>query len=186
MAIVALMARREMDEMRGARSAAFLLAQVGGHAAARFGERLAALELTRPHAGVLRAIAASPGLSQQELATQLSIVPSRLVTLVDELEERGLVERRDHPEDRRVYALHLTPRGSRAMADIGQVARAHNEALCAALSAEERAQLVELLERIAVEQQLAPGVHPGFRQLTFAGPPRELSRDEKGTRRSRS
>jgi DNA-binding MarR family transcriptional regulator len=160
------MAQRDRGEpMRGARSAAFLLAQVGGHAAALFGEKLGALELTRPHAGVLRAIAARPGLSQQELATVLAIVPSRLVILVDQLEERGLVDRRDHPEDRRVYSLYLTPRGTQAMADIGQVARAHDQALCAALSAEEREQLVGLLERIADQQHLTPGVHPGFRQL---------------------
>ncbi|HEY8086749.1 MAG TPA: MarR family transcriptional regulator [Polyangiaceae bacterium] len=172
------MTRGAAGEVHGARSAAFLLAQVGGHAAARFGEKLAALELTRPHAGVLRVIAARPGLSQQELATELSIVPSRLVSLVDELEEKGLVERRDHPEDRRVYSLHMTARGARAMADIGRVARAHEEALCKALSAEERAQLVRLLERIADEQGLTPGVHPGFRRLAPGGPPKAT----RGTR----
>lgn len=160
------------EAMRGSRSAAFLLAQVGGHAAARFGEKLAALELTRPHAGILRAIAARPGLSQQELARELSIVPSRLVILVDELEEKGFVERRDHPEDRRVYSLHMTAPGARAMADIGRVAKAHNESLCAALSAEERAQLVRLLEIIATEQGLTPGVHPGFRHLAPADQPK--------------
>jgi DNA-binding MarR family transcriptional regulator len=168
--------------MRGARSAAFLLAQVGGHAAVRFGEKLAALDLTRPHAGVLRAIAAQPGLSQQELATVLAIVPSRLVVLVDQLEERGLVERRDHPEDRRVYALYLTPRGGQTMADVGRVARAHNEALCAALSVEEREQLVGMLERIADEQQLTPGVHPGFKQLD----PAEASASSKRPRSTKT
>jgi|HubBroStandDraft_2_1064218.scaffolds.fasta_scaffold140583_2 DNA-binding MarR family transcriptional regulator len=168
--------------MRGARSPAFLLAQVGAHAAARFGERLAALELTRPHAGVLRAIAARPGLSQQELAAQLAIVPSRLVVLVDQLEERGFVERRDHPEDRRVYSLYVTSRGTQAMTDIGRVARAHEEALCAALSAEERAQLAGLLERIASDQGLTPGVHPGFRQMASAEHRPEAPATSKGAR----
>ena len=171
--------------MRGARSAAFLLAQVGGHAATRFGERLASLELTRPHAGVLRAIAAQPGLSQQELATVLAVLPSRLVILVDQLEERAFVERRDHPEDRRVYALYLTPRGAQAMADIGRVAKAHNEALCAALSADEQAELVALLGRIADEQHLTPGVHPGFRQLAAGDRPKGAAVDSKRARRAK-
>jgi DNA-binding MarR family transcriptional regulator len=114
----------------------------------------------------MRAVAARPGLSQQDLAAMLGVVPSRLVILVDELEDRGLIERRDHPSDRRVYALHLTQRGHQTMADIGRIARAHNEALCAALSAPERAQLAGLLERIASEQGLEPGVHPGFQQLS--------------------
>jgi DNA-binding MarR family transcriptional regulator len=171
--------------MRGARSAAFLLAQVGGHAATRFGERLAALELTRPHAGVLRAIAAQPGLSQQELATVLAVLPSRLVVLVDQLEERGFIERRDHPEDRRVYALYLTQRGAQAMAEIGRVATAHNEALCAALSADEQARLVEMLGRIADEQHLTPGVHPGFRKLAADDRPKGAAGESKRDRRAK-
>jgi DNA-binding MarR family transcriptional regulator len=155
--------------MRGARSAAFLLAQVGAHAAERFGERLAALNLSRPHAGILRAIAASSGLSQQALASTLSILPSRLVVLVDELEERGLIERRDDARDRRAYALHLTENGAHMMASIGQIARAHEDSLCAALNDKERSQLADLLTRIADQQGLTAGVHPGFRHLGAPG-----------------
>src|SRR5438874_2339152 len=96
---------------RGPRSVAFLLAQVGSHAAAKFGERLAALDLSPPHAGILRALHAGAALSQQALGAMLGILPSRLVILVDELEERGIVERRDSPKDRRAYTLHLTRKG---------------------------------------------------------------------------
>jgi DNA-binding MarR family transcriptional regulator len=144
------------------RSTAFLLAQVGARAAALFATRLQELELVPAHAGTLRAIAGNAGISQQALASLLGMVPSRLVSLLDELEARALVERRDHPEDRRVYALHLTEKGSRAMAEIGRVARAHDDAVCASLSEKERELLRSLLSRIADEQKLTPGVHPGF------------------------
>jgi DNA-binding MarR family transcriptional regulator len=147
---------------RGASSPAFLLAQVGAHAAARFAERLSALDLAPAHAGILRLIDACEGLSQQDLCTQLGVLPSRLVTMVDELELRGLVQRQDHPRDRRSYALHLTDKGREAMKTIGRVARDHQQALCAALSMKEREQLAGLLVRIADEQGLRPGVHPGF------------------------
>jgi DNA-binding MarR family transcriptional regulator len=150
---------------RGSGSAAFLLAQVGAHAAARFAERLAALDLAPPHAGILRAIGASPGLSQQALSTMLGILPSRLVSLLDELEGRGLLERRNQPEDRRTYALHLTEKGRQALEAIGRLAREHGDALCASLNEREREQLASLLLRIAEQQRLAPGVHPGFRRL---------------------
>ena len=103
------------------RSTAFLLAQVGAHAAARFAERLRELELAPPHAGILRAVVRSSGMSQQALASLLGMVPSRLVPLLDELEERGLLEQRDHAEDRRLYALYLTDRGIKTMAEIGRV-----------------------------------------------------------------
>jgi DNA-binding MarR family transcriptional regulator len=152
-------------DARHPRSAAFLLAQVGAHAAARFAERLAVLDLSPPHAGTLRAIHARPGISQQELSSLLGLVPSRLVVLVDELEERGLVERRESPDDRRAHALHLTRKGAEAYEAIGRIARAHDDATCAALTADERETLASLLRRIADQQDLTPGVHPGFSRL---------------------
>lgn len=148
---------------------AFLLTQLGTHAAFKFAERLAALELSPPHAGILRAIGMSSGLSQQDLARTLSMQPSRLVGLVDELEEKRLVERRDSREDRRVYALHLTQKGRRALEAIGRVAVEHDDDICASLTPEERKQLSLLLNKLATDQQLTPGVHPGYRRI--GGPP---------------
>src|SRR5690242_19798162 len=72
--------------------AAFLLAQVGAHAASKFAERLAALDLSPPDAGVLRILASKPAITQQALASHLGVLPSRLVGLVDDLEARGLIE----------------------------------------------------------------------------------------------
>jgi DNA-binding MarR family transcriptional regulator len=146
-------------------SAAFLVAQVGSHAASKFAERLAPLGLSPPHAGILRVLSADPGLSQQALGAILGILPSRLVILVDDLEKRGLVERRDTPDDRRSYALLLTGKGKEMLDDIGRVAREHDAAVCAALSEKEREQLASLLGRIAEDQGLVPGVHPGFKRL---------------------
>src|SRR5919197_5357082 len=85
----------------GVGSLAFLLAQVGAHAAMRFAERLAPLKLAPQPARILRLIGATAGQSKSALGERIGILPSRLVTLVDELEDRGLVERRDDPEDRR-------------------------------------------------------------------------------------
>jgi DNA-binding MarR family transcriptional regulator len=154
---------------RHPRSTAFLLAQVGAHAALRFAERLSRTGLVPAHAGILRAIAKSPGISQQALASVLGMLPSRLVSLLDELEDRALLERRDNPDDRRLYALRLTDQGTNAVTEIGRVAKAHDEAICAPLSERERAHLRSLLGRIADEQGLTPGVHPGFASAP-AGP----------------
>lgn len=150
---------------RHPQSAAFLLAQVGAHAAAKFAERLAVLQLAPAHAGTLRVIRASSGISQQALSSVLGVAPSRLVVLVDELEECGLVERRASAEDRRVYALHLTRKGREVLEAIGKIAREHDDAICSALTADERATLHTLLARIADQQGLTPGVHPGFARL---------------------
>jgi DNA-binding MarR family transcriptional regulator len=142
-----------------------LLAQLGAHAAMRFSERMAPLELGPPHAGILRAIGVSEGMSQKALAQLLGIVPSRLVELLDELGARGLVERRDDEEDRRVYALHLTRKGVQTLEAIGRVAEEHQQALLVALTPEERATLASLLQRVADQQGLVRGVHPGFSRL---------------------
>ncbi len=143
---------------------AFLLAQVGALAAARFAERLAPLGLAPQHAGLLRLIGATAGQSQRALGDRLGILPSRLVVLVDELEERGLVERRDEPGDRRSYALHLTEAGRTMLGEVGHLAREHGESICSGLEPEERRQLAALLARIADRQGLVPGVHPGYRR----------------------
>ena len=148
---------------------AFLLSQVGAHSAARFAGRLEPLGFKPPHAGILRVIEQADGLSQQSLGERLGVFPSRLVALIDELEHLGLVERRNSPADRRSYALYLTDPGREALETIGLISREHQESICAALDEAERAQLAEFLRRIATEQGLAPGVHPGFRKLGGEG-----------------
>jgi DNA-binding MarR family transcriptional regulator len=154
---------------RGADSPAFLLAQVGAHAASKFAERLTAIDLSPPHAGILRCVNLSGGISQQALAEHLHILPSRLVVLIDQLEERGMVERRADPADRRSYALYLTDKGRDTMKAVGRLARDHQDALLAALSSDEREALASLLRRVASQQGLRPGVHPGFARLRTDG-----------------
>lgn len=144
---------------------AFLLAQVGAHAAMRFGERLSAIGLAPPDAGVMRTVAADPGITQQALARHLAVMPSRVVALIDRLEQKGLVERVGSQEDRRAYALRLTARGRQALQEIGRIAAEHARDLCAALDGRECQTLVALCTRIAEQQGLTPGVHPGYRQL---------------------
>jgi DNA-binding MarR family transcriptional regulator len=144
---------------------AFLLAQVGAHAASRFAERLNALQLSPPDAGVLRLLRMSAGISQQELAARLRIHPSRLVAIVDNLEKRKFVERKVNPDDRRLYSLQLTNRGVEILGQIGKVAREHQDALLSALNSEERVELALLLHKVADQQGLARGVHPGYQRL---------------------
>jgi DNA-binding MarR family transcriptional regulator len=160
----------EAQSQKGRRSsAAFLLAQVGAHAASKFAERLAKLKLAPAHAGILRILNWTPAITQQALSATLGTVPSRLVALLDELEAKGLIERRENPGDRRSYALHLTEKGHSTLEMIGRVSREHQQALLLALSDDERGQLADLLQRIADEQGLTHGVHPGYAHLRGSG-----------------
>jgi DNA-binding MarR family transcriptional regulator len=156
--------RMNYNEM-GKGQGAFLLAQLGAHAASQFAERLGVLELTPADAGILRLLRITAGLSQQDLAAKLQIHPSRLVAILDNLEKRQFVERRANPDDRRLYSLHLTKDGGKVLERIGKVAREHQDALLSALNGEERDELTTLLLRIADQQGLVRGVHPGYRRM---------------------
>ena len=146
---------------------ALLLAQVGTQAAFRFAEKLFELGLLPPHAGVLRVLDTDSGISQRALSKLLSMLPTRVVVLVNELEKRGLVERRQKPEDRRACGLHLTRGGHQVPALIRRIARIHNEQICEGLSDEDRNQLGSLLALIGVRLGLTPGIDAGYRRLVL-------------------
>jgi len=151
----------------------FLLSQVGAHVAACFAERIAPLGLKPYHAGILSVLGNSAGITQQALCDLLGMFPSRLVGLLDELGKAKLIERRERRSDRRTYALHLTKAGRDALTKIGKLARVLEDELCAALSDKERESLAILLTRIVAEQNITPGVHPGYRKMSGSCEPEE-------------
>ncbi|CUR56575.1 MarR family transcriptional regulator [metagenome] len=140
--------------------AGFLLAQLGTHRHRRFAERLAPLALHPRHFGLLSHLALDEGRSQQALSVALGVHRSAMVTLVDDLERRGLVERRRDPSDRRAYTLHLTPVGRELLARLRLLAEDDEGELMSVLDPAEREQLVSLLQRLAESQGLVAGVHP--------------------------
>jgi len=142
-----------------------MLAQLGAHAAFRFGERIAALGISPPHAGILRLIAATPSCNQQALAKRLGVVPSRMVMLIDELAEKGFVQRKRSLRDRRHSELALTKAGVQLLEKLGKIAAEHEADLCASLTAAERDTLAALCRKIVHQQGLTPGVHPGYKRI---------------------
>jgi DNA-binding MarR family transcriptional regulator len=127
----------------------FLLSWNGQRTAHTFAEALKPLGLRPQHFGVLTLIDTRPGSTQQDLVEQSMIDPSSMVTVIDELEERGLAQRRPHPDDRRKHAVHLTEEGrttlERARASAIDTARE----LLAPLNEAEREALRRLLRKLA-------------------------------------
>jgi DNA-binding MarR family transcriptional regulator len=74
--------------------------------------------LTRSQWIVLYRLDRQPGLSQKELAEILEVEPITVARLIDRLEERGMVERRDDPHDRRIWRLHLRPPAHPVLRDL--------------------------------------------------------------------
>jgi DNA-binding MarR family transcriptional regulator len=111
-------------------------------------ERFAGHELRKQHYGVLASLADLGPASQGPLADRLCLDRSDLVSFLDELEERGLVVRTADTTDRRRKIVALTPAGEQLLGGLDQLVFAADEELLAGLSAEERATLVRLLQRI--------------------------------------
>jgi DNA-binding MarR family transcriptional regulator len=98
---------------------------------------LIALGLLREHGSV----------SQQALAETLSLDPSNVVGLLNELEERGLVTRRRDPEDRRRHIVEVSSLGEEELEVANARLSCVENELLSALSAQERSTLYDLLVR---------------------------------------
>src|SRR5438270_1339216 len=85
--------------------------------------------------------------SQQALADSLSLDPSNVVGLLNELEERKLITRRRDSADRRRHIVELSPRGRRELCGAADRLRRIDGDLLRPLSAQERATLYNLLVR---------------------------------------
>jgi DNA-binding MarR family transcriptional regulator len=144
------------------RSVGFLISQLGFLSSKRFMEALKPVGIDAREFTLLRFVAASEGSSQQALAERLAIPPSRMVALVDHLEEAGLLERRPDPEDRRVRGLHLTRKGRGALERAGKIAIDYETRLCVGINREERELLIDLLQKLQAGQTMLRGVHPGM------------------------
>jgi DNA-binding MarR family transcriptional regulator len=136
----------------------FLLSQLGVYLAEDFVQRLAPV---RPRTyAVLMALSAENGQSQRELSTRLAIHRNVMVTVVDDLERQGLVERRPHPNDRRAFAVTLTDKARDLLPDLDAHGRAQERQITAPLTADESSALLDMLQRMSAAVGLIPGVHP--------------------------
>ena len=123
-------------------------------------ERLEPLGLSPRAWGVLSTLAESGPLTQIELATTMSIDRTAMVYLLDELEERSLVQRVRHPRDRRAFLIHLTAGGQDLQRRAASALAGAADSLLAPLDPAEREQLVGLLAKVAAHWQQVSASQP--------------------------
>ena len=100
------------------------------------------------------------GLRVSDLARRLGVTPPTASTLIDRLVERGLVDRREDPLDRRQQRCRLTPSGQELLARLHESGRWQSQSLLTVMSEDELrlvGQAVEILIR-AAEQVTATGM----------------------------
>jgi MarR family transcriptional regulator, lower aerobic nicotinate degradation pathway regulator len=132
-------------------SATFLLKRLGYAAKERAMSAYEQTGLHPYHHAVLIAVGEGAHETQGSIADALGYDRGQLVGLLDELEERGLVERRRDPEDRRRHLVSLTPEGKKTLGRLRTVARESEDEFLDPLTDEERATLHALLLRLAMK-----------------------------------
>lgn len=140
---------------------ASLLAQLDVHVQQQVAALLAPLGIHSRQFGVLSLLSERDGLSQHQLCAVLNIHRNVMVDLVDELEQRGLVERRRHPADRRAHALHLLPAGRQLHAEADALVDRFEAKLLGGLDVDEATAFVTLMRRVSADAGLPDPFRPG-------------------------
>ena len=120
------------------------LARIGRRAAE---ESMAPGGLRPRHLIALKLLHEHGAISQQALAETLSLDPTNVVGLLNELEERRLITRRRDPEDRRRHIVEVSSLGEQELVRANARLSCVEDELLTALSVEERRTLYDLLVR---------------------------------------
>lgn len=133
------------------------LTHLVGYAASRaaismrrvFAQNFAPLDLKVVEFSILMLVAANPKVNQKQLGQALDISAPNMAVTLDRLVERGWVERVRSTQDRRAMHIHLTPSGAELVERAEKIAATMENPALRALSAAERALLIELLMKVA-------------------------------------
>ncbi|HLK75454.1 MAG TPA: MarR family transcriptional regulator [Streptosporangiaceae bacterium] len=97
---------------------------------------------------VLTALVDQPVRTQAALAQAINADKSRIIGVLDELQERGLIRRQPDEADRRVHLLSLTPAGDRLRRSVEAGIRRREEEVLAVLAPGERDAFLESLKAL--------------------------------------
>ena len=132
-----------------ASSNAFLLARLGARFKMQLIARLDESGFESYHYSMLAMLDEGARHTQSTMATALHLDPSRLVSLLDTLESRGLIVRQRDPQDRRRHVVSITKAGRRQLARMRETFKQLEDEFLAPLDGDARETLHDLLQQLA-------------------------------------
>jgi DNA-binding MarR family transcriptional regulator len=146
----------EMTPARWESQPSWLLTQTANHAHRLVGDGFSSVGARGYHYRLLATLEELGPASQAALGRRSGIHLSDMVATINELAERGLVERAPDPSDRRRNIISLTVAGKRQLRRLEKRLAECQDELLAPLSLEERQRLTELLSRLLDHHNQAP------------------------------
>lgn len=134
----------------------FLLYRAAEASHALANQMLAEVGLAARQAGILTMVTELEPMTQKALADALRIDRTTMVTLIDDLAQRGLVVRKQHPRDRRAFLIRPTDAGRAAKQTAVAILDEQQRRFLAPLTQQERIQLAELLNRLHASAPAEP------------------------------
>ena len=128
----------------------FVLHDVARLLRKRFERQAGKLNLTRSQWQVLAYVAYNPGIQQGALADILEVQPITLGRILDKLQADGLVERRHHATDRRIWLLRTTEAAQPVLEKMTQIGQASRADALAGIPEPERDRLMALLSKMRI------------------------------------
>ena len=124
-----------------------------------FRRRIAHIGVTPDQFTVMRTlIEGDPkGLTQRELTDFMGSDPNTMASLLERMEDGGVIERKQHENDRRAYRIRLKPTGRRKYEEVREIAVALQTEILAVLPAEKREEFLEHLALVAESCRVAAG-----------------------------
>jgi DNA-binding MarR family transcriptional regulator len=126
-------------------------------------------ELTPVQYAILSRLAEHPGIDQVSLAGLAAIDTSTGATVCARLEEKGLLERKVIPHNRRQRALTITAEGTRLLETLESGAQRLRQRLLAPLDAQEQALFMGLLAKLVHENNEQSRAPLALRAAASAG-----------------
>lgn len=136
------------------KSIGFLLSKGYQRAWAILREEIEQYNLTPPQFALLSFLWKQDGLTQVELSEKVQIDRSTIGGLIDRLERDGLLERRQHPQDRRAYKICLTEQGKAMETTLCACAERSLQRFTSGLTGDEVNELRRMLEILRGERKI--------------------------------